>query len=107
MDGFRGQAARIFARGDLEFLCLELITREIPSRDTQPWLDSLTPDELIDILWSIGFLRAGVSRDTTRRRNGGDAYLGVHQARHLDTAAVRSFQVHPMFWAHLGNGTTR
>lgn len=22
-------------------------------------------------------------------------------------AAVRSFQVHPMFWAHLGNGTIR
>jgi hypothetical protein len=107
MDGFRGQAIRIFARDDLEFLCLELITREIPSRDTQPWLDSLTPDGLIDILWGVGFLRAGVSRDTGRRHNGGDTYLGVHQARHLDTAAVRSFQVHPMFWAHLGNGATR
>jgi hypothetical protein len=32
-------------------------------------------------------------------------FLGVHQARHLDAASMRQFQVHPMFWAHLGNGT--
>jgi hypothetical protein len=102
-----GRAGRTFARDDLEFLCLELITREIPSRETEPWLDSLTPGELVQILWNVGFLLAGVSRDSERNRDGSDVYLGVHQACHLDTASVRHFQVHPMFWTHLGSGTAR
>jgi hypothetical protein len=106
MDAFRGRAGRVLARDDLEFLCLELITREIPSRETGSWLDRLAPGELIAILWNVGFLRAGVSRDSEPRRTGSDMFLGVHQARHLDAASMRQFQVHPMFWAHLGNGTT-
>jgi hypothetical protein len=105
MDGFRGRAARVFARDDLEFLCLELITREVPTRGTEAWLDSCTPDGLIEILWNVGFLRAEASRESDRRGNGSGVYLGVHQARHMDMTAVRHFQVHPMFWAHLGNRT--
>ena len=35
---------------------------------------------------------------------GSEAFLGVHQVPHLNIAAARNFQVHPMFWAHLGSG---
>jgi hypothetical protein len=101
-DAFRGKAAHSLGRDDLEYLCLELITRDIPSRDTGEWLDRCTPDTLIDILWSVGFLLAEGIRDTGRRRTSSDAYLGVHQVPHLNIAAARNFQVHPMFWAHLG-----
>ena len=103
-DAFRGKAARGLERDDVEFLCLELITREIPSRDTQDWLDGCTPDGLIEILWNVGFLLAEGVRGTGRRRAGSEAFLGVHQVPHLNIAAARNFQVHPMFWAHLGSG---
>ena len=88
----------------MEFLCLELITREIPSRDTEDWLDGCTPDGLIEILWNVGFLPAEGVRSNGRRRAGSEAFLGVHQVPHLNIAAARNFQVHPMFWAHLGSG---
>ena len=42
-DAFRGKAASTLDRDDLEYLCLELITQEIPARDTGDWLDHSAP----------------------------------------------------------------
>ena len=103
-DAFRGKAASTLDRDDLEYLCLELITQEIPTRDTGDWLDRCTPEGLIDILWDVGFLLAAGIRDNGRRRPAADTYLGVHQVPYLNIAAAQSFQVHPMFWAHFGSG---
>ena len=100
-DAFRGRE-RHLDRADLEFRCLELITREVPSAGTDGWLDGCTPESLIDILWQTGFLRAEATLAGGGRRTASDAFHGPHQVRHLNVAAVRRFQIHPMFWSYLG-----
>src|SRR5262249_9156645 len=101
-EAFRGKTQTL-AREDLEFLCLELITGEIPSSGAGIWIDGCTPDTLIEILWNLGFLRAQAGRNADAQRTTNLAYLGVHQA-HMNMAAARYFQVHPMFHAYLDRG---
>ncbi|MCW2918714.1 MAG: hypothetical protein JWN52_6782 [Actinomycetia bacterium] len=93
-DVFRGRG-HAFGRDDLELLCLELATGDIPTRETSSWVPNCDPDDLIEVLWQIGFLTARPIGD-----NG--SFFGVHQVQHLNLAAVRHFQVHPMFRAYLG-----
>ena len=101
MEAFRGRNA-ILTRDDLELACLELITRDVPSRGTQGWLDECTPESLIEILWSTGFLGAEGPQAAPARRPSAGTFLGPHQgSAHTVTAASR-FQIHPMFWANLG-----
>jgi len=108
IDAFRGQRA-VIGRDDLELLCLALITRDIPSSGTGGWLDECTPDQLIEILWQVGLLRAeaeaaGGSTTSGSAGPGGRSFLGPHQARRLNLAAAQAFQVHPMFRAYLHAG---
>ena len=100
-DAFRGRHRQL-DRADLEFRCLELITREVPSAGTDGWLDGCTPESLIDILWQTGFLLAETTLAGGGRRTASDGFHGSHQVRHLNVAAVRRFQIHPMFWSYLG-----
>lgn len=93
-DVFRGRSPAL-SREDLLMLGLELATEEIPTRDTGSWLPYTEPEELIDILWQVGFLTAlpiGEAR----------AYVGAHQAQYLNLAAVQHFQIHPLFRSYLG-----
>lgn len=99
MEAFRGRGS-IITRDDLELACLELITREVPTRDTKPWLDDCTPESLTDILWATGFLRAEIPQASVSAR--ATSFLGPHQGAHHTVTAARRFQIHPMFWAHLG-----
>jgi hypothetical protein len=91
---FRGRG-RTFGREELELLCLELATGDIPTRGTSSWVAAREPDTLIEVLWQVGFV--------TARPIGGDGtYFGVHQVQRLNLTAVQHFQVHPMFHAYLG-----
>jgi len=100
IETFRGRGG-ILTRDDLELACLELITREVPTRGTRDWLDDCTPESLTEILWTAGFLGAEVPRPPGHPRAPA-VFLGPHQgAPHL-VAAARRFQIHPMFWAYLG-----
>jgi hypothetical protein len=108
IETFRSQP-RVIDRDNLELLALGLITRDIPSAGTSAWLDECSPDGLIEILWQVGLLLAeadpgsgAVLRDPGRP--AGVPFLGPHQARRLNLAAARRFQVHPMFRAYLGAG---
>jgi hypothetical protein len=103
LEAFRGRPQG-FARCDLEYLCLELITGEIPSSGTGSWMEGCTPAALIEILWNVGFLRAEVGRDGHVRRTGNGVYLGAHQANRINVAATQRFQVHPMFREYLDLG---
>ncbi len=109
VEAFRGQP-RVIGRDDLELLALGLITREIPSTGTGGWLDDATPDGLIEILWQVGLLLAeadpgrGSAAGTGPADPAGVPFLGPHQARQLNLATARRFQVHPMFRAYLGTG---
>lgn len=100
-DVFRGRDVE-FLRDDLELLCLELATGEIPTKETARWLPDCEPDELIEILWNVGFLKAQPVGSTESGNDGRGSFLGSHQVQHLNLAAVRHFAVHEMFHAYLG-----
>jgi len=104
LEAFRGRAQSL-DREELEFLCLELITGEIPSRGTSLWLNECTQHALIEILWNVGFLRAEAVQDNTEKKLGSGPYLGVYRVLHNNITATRCFQVHPMFHAYLDIGS--
>jgi hypothetical protein len=95
-DAFRGGDSR-FDRDSLEYACLELAMGETRvDHAAAYWLESCDPDRLIAILWHVGFM--------TARLNGG-VFVGPHQVPYLNLAAVKQFQIHPMFWSYLGTLT--
>lgn len=104
-DVFRGRELK-FERDDLELLCLELATGEIPTKETDGWLPDCEPDKLIEILWNVGFLKAQPVGETASGNDDRRSFLGSHQVQHLNLAAVRYFAVHEMFHAYLGASTT-
>jgi hypothetical protein len=99
-DAFRGRG-ETFGRDDIELLCLELATGEIPTTGTSSWLADREPANVIEILWQVGFLTAEPASETRPPGNGARPFLGPHQVQHLNLAAVQRFQVHPMFRAYL------
>ena len=99
-DAFRRQPETL-SRGDLEFLCLQLATGDIPTEGTEAWLTDRDPASLIEILWHVGFLTAQPAGQARSRANGGH-FLGAYQVQHLNLAAVENFRVHPMFRSYLG-----
>jgi hypothetical protein len=106
IEAFRGRGT-ILTREDLELACLELITRDVPSRATEGWLDDCTPESLIEILWTTGFLGAEISQAARPRHASAARFLGPHQAALHTVTAARRFRIHPMFWAYLGVQETR
>ncbi len=100
-DAFRGRS-EVITRDDLELLCLELATGEIRTSGTGSWLPDRDPDELIEILWHIGFITAQPAGGNRIQLGDRGPFVGVYQVQHLNLAAVQRFQVHPMFRAYLG-----
>lgn len=99
-DVFRGRGGT-FTRDDLELLCLELATGEIPTRETGSWLPKCEPDNLLEVLWQVGFLTAQPIGTSVSDSYDGHSFFGAHQVHHLNIAAVQHFRVHPMFRAYL------
>jgi hypothetical protein len=99
-DVFRGRQ-RTLSRDDLELLCIELATGEIPTSGTASWLTDRNPADVIEILWSVGFLTAQPSGRPAPRHDEDRTFLGPQQAPHLNLAAVNYFQIHPMFRSYL------
>lgn len=100
-DVFRARAGT-FNRDDLELLCLELATGELPTHATGTWLPKCEPDKLLEILWQVGFLTAQPIGNSISTDPGNRRFFGAHQVQHLNLAAVQHFQVHPMFRSYLG-----
>jgi hypothetical protein len=101
LEAFRGKGS-IFGRDDIELLCLELITGDLPARGTDSWLDTCTPESLVEVLWDVGFLCAEARQETGPRYRGAASFLGPHQASQQTVIAAQRFQAHPMFWCYLG-----
>ena len=87
---------------DIELLCLELITRELPTHGTDAWLDDCTPESLVETLRNVGFLRAETRQAASTRRIDAASFVGPHQVSQQTAVAAQYFQIHPMFWADLG-----
>jgi hypothetical protein len=100
-EAFRGREP-IFAKDDLEDLCLRVILREIPISREATWLEVQEPEFLMNILWQAGFLRAEISNHGNSAK--AVRFLGHHEVSTLNLRSVKRFDVHPMFRAYLGMG---
>lgn len=99
---FRG-GPYAFPREDLEFHCLQISTGDLPiSGRAQTWALDSDPDDMMDILWRIGFLRAQAVGGLKAKQRSGSQYLGPHQIRDLNLRAIPRFHIHPLFRAFLG-----
>jgi len=102
METFRGLSYN-FTRDDLEEHLLRIIVGDLPiSEEAEQWCGSTEPDSLIEILWSIGFIKAQAVGGLRARRRSGSAYLGSHQISSLNLRNTPRFHVHPMFRSFLG-----
>ncbi|HOW54125.1 MAG TPA: hypothetical protein PLR60_05650 [Syntrophorhabdaceae bacterium] len=102
METFRGQSYN-YDRESLEDHLLKVIVGEFQiSREASSWCGSLDPETLVDILWSIGFIRAQAVGGLKARRRSGSEYLGSHQISSLNLRNIKRFHVHPMFRSYLG-----
>ena len=102
METFRGQSYN-YDRDKLEDHLIKIIVGELPiSKDAVRWCETLDAEGLIDILWSIGFIRAQAVGGLKARRRSGSEYLGSHQISSLNLRNIKRFHVHPLFRSYLG-----
>ena len=69
----------------------------------QAWIIDANPEWLIEVLWTVGFLRAQAVGGIKARRRSGSQYLGPYQVANLSLHNLTRFQVHPMFRSYLGS----
>ena len=98
---FRGRVYLI-DRQDLEEICLGIATGEVKVGAASDWVADKNPDQLVEILWRVGFLRAQAVGGIKARRRSGSSYLGPHQISNLNLDNLTRFHIHPMFRAYLG-----
>jgi hypothetical protein len=101
-ESFRGMTYT-FTRDELQEHLLKIICRDLPVvEEAKKWCDRLDPDKLIEIFWTVGFIRAQAVGGLKARRRSGSSYLGSHQISSLNLRNVQRFHVHPMFRSYLG-----
>ena len=102
METFRGLSYN-FDRSGLEEHCLRIILGDFTiAKQARPWCEDIEAENLIEIFWTIGFLRAQAVGGLKARRRSGSSYLGSHQISSLNLRNIQRFHVHPMFRAYLG-----
>lgn len=99
---FRGKPYNL-TREEIELHCLSISTGETDVEPTaRQWVSDMDPNQLIEVLWRVGFIRARAVGGFKARRRSGSEYLGSHQVSHLNLLPLEHFHVHPMFRAFLG-----
>jgi hypothetical protein len=101
LDTFRGLPYTL-DRDQLEMHCLRIATGDLRVEPEASWAISRDPDEIIQALWQVGFLRALAVGGEKGRRRSGSSYLGSHQIGTMALKPIRTFHVHPMFRQFLG-----
>ena len=102
LETFRGKSYT-YTRVDLEEQLYNIVFGEIPiAKEAKKWCDDIEPEKLIEILWTVGFIRAQAVGGLKARRRSGSRYLGSHQISSLNLKNIQRFHVHPMFRAYLG-----
>lgn len=92
-----------FVRDALEYHCLSITTGDMRVDKTAfDWASVLEHEDLIEVLWKIGFLRAQAVGGVRARQRSGSRYLGSHQIASLNLQTITRFHIHPMFRASLG-----
>jgi len=90
-----------FERDALEFHCLRIIERELNVRNADEWCSNLAPNDLIQTLWEVGFIRAYAVGGIRTLSSSGSQYVGSHQIASLPLINITRFQVHHMFRTYL------
>jgi hypothetical protein len=104
---FRGKEDS-YERSELVLHCMEIILGDKKIDDTATdWVELLEPEQLIDILWNVGFLKALAVGGIKAERRSGSQYLGSHQIRLASVQDKPRFQIHPMFRSYLGTKELR
>jgi len=62
------------------------------------WAHSLQINDLIKILWEIGFIKCWVVGGLKTGRKSGSSYLGHYEHSSIILDNIGRFQVHPAFW---------
>jgi hypothetical protein len=89
-------------REQLENLCFGLaLDDQVVDEDAKGWVVDTDPEKLIEIFWTVGFVRVRAVGGIKGRRRTGSEYLGAHQVGNLNLRAMTRFQVHPMYRAYL------
>jgi len=91
-----------FDKDGLEFHCLQIAEGELKVGEAISWCSDIAVDEMIRILWQVGFLRALAIGGLKARRRSGSSYLGSHQISSLNLININRFYVHQMFRTYLG-----
>jgi hypothetical protein len=98
---FRGRAYTM-EREQLESHCLSLaLDDQVVDDDAKGWVVDADPEKLIEIFWTVGFVRVRAVGGMKGRRRSGSEYLGTYQVRNLNLQTLTRFQVHPMYRAYL------
>lgn len=101
-ESFRGMQYTL-DRNELELHCLDLICGSIKIENFgYEWVKECEPDNIIAILWEVGFIKAQAVGGLKARQRSGSSYLGSYQISNLNLYNVSKFQIHQMFRTYLG-----
>jgi len=102
METFRGKSYNC-KRSELEEHLLQILVGDISiSLETRAIYEVWEPENLIETLWHIGFIRAQTVGGLKAKRRSGSSYLGSHQITSLNLRNIQRFHIHPMFRSYLG-----
>ncbi len=102
METFRGRPYS-YSRDELEVHMLGILCNDLPiAREAASWCERKEPEELIEILWKVGFIKAQAVGGLKAQRRSGSSYLGSHQTSSINLRSIPRFHIHPMFRTYLG-----
>jgi hypothetical protein len=68
--------------------------------EAKKWTED--PEQLIKVLWEVGFIKAQVVGGIKAQRRSGSDWLGSYQISGINISNMSQYQVHPMFRSFLG-----
>ncbi|WP_346294180.1 P-loop ATPase, Sll1717 family [Sphaerothrix gracilis] len=95
---------KTFDRSTLELRCIEISVKDVPIDPIATWCFDVAPEQLISVLWQIGFLQVKVANESNMPAQWRSKYLGSHQIKLINLMRIQSFQIHPLFHTFLGFG---
>ena len=100
-ESFRGKQFTL-ERSELEGHCLDLICGSIKIESAAfSWIEQCEPDNVIAILWEVGFIKGQAVGGLKARQRSGSSYLGSYHIANLNLLNITKFQIHQMFRTYL------
>ena len=98
---FRGKRYNM-VKEEVEKHLLSVVCGESTLEREASWLKDQEPEQLIKILWNVGFLKAKVVGGIKAQRRFGSDWQGSYQISGINITNMPQYQVHPMFRSYLG-----